>query len=117
MTRSQPAGREPELERVRALLDTGGALLVRGVAGIGKSALLDEAAAIAGDRGMIVLRTGAVQSEARLPFAGLHGLLRPVLPHVAALPDPQRDALLSAFGMSDDAAPIRSSSRSPRSSC
>ncbi len=105
MTRSQPAGRELELERVRALLDTGGALLVRGVAGIGKSALLDEAAAIAGDRGMIVLRTGAVQSEARLPFAGLHGLLRPVLPHVAALPDPQRDALLSAFGMSDDAAP------------
>jgi DNA-binding CsgD family transcriptional regulator len=103
--RSEPAGREPELERVRALLDTGGALLVRGSAGIGKSALLDQAAAIAGDRGMVVLRTGAVQSEARLPFAGLHALLRPVLPHVAAIPGPQRNSLLSAFGMSDDAAP------------
>ena len=105
MEGSEPAGRERELERVRALLDSGGALLVRGSAGIGKSALLDEAAAIAGDRGMVVLRTGAVQSEARLPFAGLHALLRPVLPYVAALPGPQRSALLSAFGMSDDAAP------------
>lgn len=102
---SEPAGREPELDRVRALLDTGGALLVRGSAGIGKSALLDAAATIAGDHGMVVLRTEAVQSEARLPFAGLHALLRRVLPHAAALPDPQRNALLSAFGMSDAAAP------------
>jgi DNA-binding CsgD family transcriptional regulator len=102
---SEPAGRERELGCVRALLGAGGALLVRGSAGIGKSALLDAAADIADERGMVVLRTGAVQSEARLPFAGLHALLRPVLPHVDALPGPQRNALLSAFGMSDDPAP------------
>ena len=100
-------GRAAELERVRALLDTGGALLVRGVAGIGKSALLDEGRGRShADRGMIVLPDTARSSRRHvcLSRASIR-LLRPVLPHVAALPDPQRDALLSAFGMSDDAAP------------
>ena len=100
-------GRGAELERIRALLGDGGALLVRGTAGIGKSALLDAAAGIARERGMRVLQVAGVQSEARLPFAGLHALLRPVLAHADALPDPQREALLSAFGMSVDAAPDR----------
>ena len=98
-------GRGAELERVRALLEDGGALLVRGTSGIGKSAVLDAAAAAARERGMGVLRVAGVQSEARLPFAGLHALLRPIDAHVGALPDPQREALLSAFGMSAEAAP------------
>ena len=41
---------------------------------------------------MLVLRTTGVQSEAHLPFAGLHQLLRPVLGHADELPGPQRDA-------------------------
>ena len=54
---------------------------------------------------MRVLTTEGVQSEAHLPFAGLHQLLRPILAGVEALPPPQRDAIRSAFGMSIAAAP------------
>ena len=56
---------------------------------------------------MQVLRASGVQSEAHLPFAGLHQLLRPILGGAAELPAPQRAALLAAFGMSDAAAPDR----------
>ncbi len=57
----------------------GQVLVIRGEAGIGKSALLTQAATIAAAHGMLVLSTTGVQSEANLPFAGLHQLLRPVL--------------------------------------
>jgi DNA-binding CsgD family transcriptional regulator len=83
----------------------GGALVVRGEAGIGKSALLAAAATRARDSGARVLQAVGVQSETRLPFAGLHQLLRPVLPRADRLPARQRAALLSAFGMSDEAPP------------
>ncbi|GAA3096829.1 helix-turn-helix transcriptional regulator [Streptosporangium carneum] len=72
-----------------------GALLVRGEPGIGKTALLDYAAA--GD--MRVIRGTGVESEAELPFAGLHLLLRPVLDRVSALPEQQERALRAAFGL------------------
>ncbi|HEX5439561.1 MAG TPA: LuxR C-terminal-related transcriptional regulator [Ktedonobacterales bacterium] len=49
--------------------------------------------------GWLIFTCAGVQSEARLPFAGLHQLLRPVLNDVTNLPDPQRDALYAAFGM------------------
>jgi predicted ATP-dependent serine protease len=75
-------GREGETTLLTWLLDgihgSGGALVLRGEPGIGKSRLLAEAAARARDRGMTVLSTSGVQSEARLAFAGLHQLLRPV---------------------------------------
>ena len=87
--------------------DHGGALVVCGEPGIGKSALLAAAAARAGARGMRVLRASGVQSEAHLPFAGLHQLLRPILGGAEELPAPQRAALLAAFGMSEEAAPDR----------
>ena len=54
---------------------------------------------------MLVLKVTGVQSEAVLPFAGLHSLLRPLLGRVDALGAPQRDAVLAAFGMTDAAVP------------
>src|SRR3954463_14937197 len=98
-------GRAPELQRLDSLLDGlpqgGGGLLLRGEPGIGKSALLDAAARSAVGRGMRVLHTTGVQSEARLPFAGLHQLLLPVLDHLDVLAAPQRHAVLAAFGMTE----------------
>lgn len=92
-------GREAELDRARDLLVTGGALLVRGPAGIGRTALLEAASSAAREHGVVVLPAAGIAAEAHLRFAALHTLLRPVLAHVDALPDPQRDALLGAFGM------------------
>src|SRR4051794_36100577 len=98
-------GRARELRRLHDLLAAlpqhGGGLLLRGEPGIGKSALLAEAALSAADRGMRVLRTTGVQSEARLPFAGLHQLLWPVIDQLDTLAAPQRHAVLAAFGMTE----------------
>jgi DNA-binding CsgD family transcriptional regulator/tetratricopeptide (TPR) repeat protein len=90
---------------LEAVRERGGALVVRGEAGVGKSALLAQAGAIASDGGLLVLTATGVQPETNLPFAGLHRLLRPVFAHVDGLPTAQRDALMAAFGMSDAAAP------------
>ncbi|MFI9552611.1 helix-turn-helix transcriptional regulator [Nonomuraea endophytica] len=95
-------GRSSELAAVdrlvRAARDGGsGALVLRGEPGIGKSALLDNAAS--GADGMRVLRGCGIEFEAELPFAGLHLLLRPALDGLAGLPEPQRRALESAFGL------------------
>jgi hypothetical protein len=54
---------------------------------------------------MRVLRTTGVQSEAQLPFAGLHQLVLPVLGQAGRLPTPQQTALLAAFGMAEAAEP------------
>jgi predicted ATPase len=100
-------GRERERTLIRRALDEirdgGRAVVVDGEAGIGKSALLAGATAEARDRGMTVLSSTGVQTEAHLPFAGLHQLLRPVLPEVRTLPLPQRQALQAALGMGDAA--------------
>ncbi|WP_187414295.1 AAA family ATPase [Nonomuraea sp. PA05] len=74
-------GRERQLEALTAVLDDavrhrGGALVVRGEAGIGKSALWGEACAMARERGMRVLTTTGVQAEVELPYAGIGHLLR-----------------------------------------
>jgi DNA-binding CsgD family transcriptional regulator len=102
-------GRESELDVLGQLLDDvharGGSLEVTGGPGVGKSALLGEAASRAADRGMLVLRVTGVQSEAWLAFAGLHHLLRPVLGHLDQLAAPQRHAIQAAFGLSDGPAP------------
>jgi AAA ATPase domain len=107
-TRSLP-GRESELDVLDRLLDDiggqGGSLVVTGGPGIGKSALLAEAAARAAHRGMLVLQATGVQSEAPLAFAGLHRLLRPALSHLDRLAAPQRDAIQAAFGLADGHAP------------
>ncbi|WP_175507747.1 helix-turn-helix transcriptional regulator [Nocardioides terrae] len=94
-------GREREQAALRRLLDAaragrGEALLLRGEPGVGKSVLLDDAVASAAD--LTVLRTRGVESEAPLPFAALHRLLRPVLGRRDQIPAPQATALSAAFG-------------------
>jgi DNA-binding NarL/FixJ family response regulator len=81
-----------------------GALTLRGEPGIGKTALLDYAASRAKGDDMPVLRAVGVESEAELPFAGLHQLTRPALDHLGALPEPQRLALSAAFGLTSGSA-------------
>jgi DNA-binding CsgD family transcriptional regulator/tetratricopeptide (TPR) repeat protein len=102
-------GRDQEQSLLRSLLDEvatrGRALVLRGEPGIGKSRLLSATARIARERGMSVLTTSGVQSEAHLPFAGLHQLLRPVRGRAAELPAVQRAALDAAFGLTDELAP------------
>jgi len=96
-------GRDPEIAAVELLLagigDGGGSLLVLGDPGIGKSALAQMASRHAAGRGMRVLACAGVPGEARLSFAGLHQLLRPVLADAGGLPSGQRDALLAALGL------------------
>ena len=94
---------EDALAAVRGGLS--GALVLRGEVGIGKSALLDWAAGMAGD--MRVTRVAGAESELGLGFAGLHQLLVPFLDGLGRLPAPQRAALQSAFGLAAGAPPDR----------
>jgi DNA-binding CsgD family transcriptional regulator len=80
-------------------------LVLRGEAGIGKSALLEYTGRRA--EGCRVVRAAGVESEMELAFAGLHQLCVPMLEHVEKLPEPQRDALRTIFGLSAGAAPDR----------
>ena len=103
-------GRERECARIADLVaaaQTGssGALVLRGEAGIGKSALLSYATELAG--GLLVLRGTGIETESELPFAGAHRLLRPLQPLVAGLPDAQRDAMRSALGLDAHGAAAR----------
>src|SRR6266576_3226322 len=88
-------GRSAETARIDELLTAArdgrsGALVIRGEAGVGKTALLDYAAAAAGMR---VLRGTGIESEAELPFAALQLLLRPGLGRLDVLPPPLAQAL------------------------
>src|SRR4051794_13245477 len=102
-------GRLEEQSLLASLFDDvaahGQALVLHGEPGIGKSRLLSEAVRTARERDMAVLTTTGVQSEAHLPFAGLHQLLRPVRERASELPEIQRAALDAAFGLTDQAAP------------
>jgi hypothetical protein len=99
-------GRGEHLAAIDRLLEgmrcgRAGSLVLVGEAGIGKTALLDAAEGKAAGAG--VLRVTGVESEAELPFAGLHALLRPALDEVGALPERQAAALRGAFGMAEAA--------------
>jgi DNA-binding CsgD family transcriptional regulator len=83
----------------------GRALVLRGEPGVGKTALLDYLAGRAA--GCLVAWAAGVQSEMELAFAGLHQLCAPMLDHAESLPDPQREALRTAFGLSAGPAPDR----------
>ena len=72
-------------------------LVLRGEAGVGKTALLDYVHERAS--GFCVVRAAGVESEMELAFAGLHQLCVPVLSNLERLPDPQRGALNTAFGL------------------
>jgi predicted ATPase len=95
-------GRRKELDHIDDLLRAAreshsAVLVVRGPAGIGKTALLDEARARAG--GMQVLVCRGTELEKRLPFAALHQLLRPVLDRIDAIPTIQAQAPRCALGL------------------
>jgi DNA-binding CsgD family transcriptional regulator len=95
-------GRESECARLDELLDRArmgrtGALVIRGEAGIGKTALLDYAAARAED--MMVVRALGVESEAQLEFSGLLEVCWPMRDTLDELPDHQADVLRSALGI------------------
>src|SRR3954463_11967127 len=103
-------GRRSECETLDRLVATvrGGesaVLVVRGEAGVGKSALL--AYLIERASGCRIARAAGVESEMELPFAGLHQLCGPMLDRLDRLPAPQRDALATAFGLSAGEPPDR----------
>ena len=113
-TRSEPTPALVDRQRERQALDglmgdlrsgRGRALVVRGEAGVGKSALLEYAAGAAAD--MRVARAVGVESEMELAFAGVHQLCAPLLGRLERLPAPQRDALGVAFGLRGGGAPDR----------
>ena len=103
MTASVPAlGRETELAALAALLDearqgTGGALVVRGEPGVGKSLLL--ATVMDGADDVTLLSATGVQSESDLAFGALSALLRPLLGGIEQLPAVQADSLRAAVGL------------------
>ncbi|MEU7898253.1 AAA family ATPase [Nonomuraea sp. NPDC049152] len=95
-------GRRDEIRRLDTLLDEaargrGGALVLRGEPGIGKSALLRHVREAAS--GFRVMRASGAEFEMELPFAALHQLCAPVLGHLTALPAAHRTALEVAFGL------------------
>jgi DNA-binding CsgD family transcriptional regulator len=95
-------GRDAERGRIADLLDgarhaRSGALVIGGESGVGKSALLEDAREQAAD--MLVLSGSGVESEAALPFAALHQVVRPVLDQLENLPAPQATALRGALGL------------------
>src|SRR5256712_1849828 len=90
---------------VDRLRDGGGAVVVRGEAGIGKSVLLQRMRRRAEAQGARPLITIGVESEAEFAFAGLHQLLRPVIGALAQQPESQRQALEAALGLGVDDKP------------
>lgn len=104
-------GRDSELAAIGRVLagaraGEGDVLALRGEPGIGKSALLDAAAASArapapGAAPMRVLRAVGVEAESALAYATLHQLLLPLLDRAGSLPPPQRRALGCAFGLAE----------------
>jgi DNA-binding CsgD family transcriptional regulator len=82
-----------------ARAERGGALVLEGEAGIGKSALLEHAQNAA--TGFRTVRTSGSEFEQELPYSALHQLCVPVLAHLDDLPEPHRDALRVAFGLAE----------------
>jgi hypothetical protein len=105
-------GRRAEREAVvrvlaQARAGRSGALVVRGEAGIGKTALLEQALEVAVSSGFRVESCAGVEAEAQFAFAGLHQLCSPLLDRLGELPDPQQGALGVAFGIRAGPAPDR----------
>jgi predicted ATPase len=103
-------GRLPERAALSQLLDRAragrsGVLVLRGEPGAGKTALLDWA--IESAARLRVVRVAGVESEMELAFAALQQLCAPMLDKLDALPDPQREALGVAFGLSTGPPPDR----------
>jgi predicted ATPase len=102
-------GRAAELEAISQLIDPadpgGGALVLHGPPGIGKSALLEAAYRHAAQQGIATLELLGVEAQADLPFADLKRLIHPLLADAAELPVRQRAALLAALGSGEASTP------------
>jgi DNA-binding CsgD family transcriptional regulator len=103
-------GRTGEIARLDELMSAvrrgeSGALVLRGEAGMGKTALLDHASGLC--NGCRVIRAGGVESEMELAFAALHQLCLPLLDGLERLPTVQREALRTAFGLTSGPRPDR----------
>jgi len=103
-------GRVSECATLRGLIATvksgsSQVLVLRGEAGVGKTALLEFTAQMAS--GVRCLHVAGVQSDMELAFAGLQQLCAPLLNHHDELPEPQREALNVAFGRGVGSAPDR----------
>ncbi len=101
-------GRASECQLLDGLLETvregqSAALVIRGEAGVGKTALLRYAAGQAS--GLRTVQLAGVEAEMELPFAGLHQLCGSMVDHLPALPAPQQGALRVAFGLAFGDAP------------
>ncbi|TMK79736.1 MAG: helix-turn-helix transcriptional regulator [Actinobacteria bacterium] len=95
-------GRDEEQAQIERLLEharegRGGSLVVRGEAGIGKTALLEDV--VQATAGFRTLHALGVESEAELSFAGLHELVQPIVYLVDELPRPQAKALKAALAL------------------
>jgi DNA-binding CsgD family transcriptional regulator len=106
--RMQLVDRGPECEVIDRMFEAArgglsGALVLRGEAGIGKTALLDYAVESAA--GMRVARVVGVESEMELAFAAVQQLLAPVLDRMNDLPAPQANALAVALGIANGVSP------------
>jgi DNA-binding CsgD family transcriptional regulator len=99
--REECAALDGLLQRIR--VGQSSVQVLRGEAGVGKTALLEYVAVRAS--GCRVVRAAGVQSEMELAFAGLHQLCAPMLDGLDGIPGPQRDALCVAFGLQDGVAP------------
>jgi DNA-binding CsgD family transcriptional regulator len=105
-----PRGRDVECAQLDELLEgalngRSGVLVLTGDAGVGKTALLEYA--IASGSALRVVRVAGREAELELAFAGLHQLCAPMLDGLERLPEPQRDALRTTFGLSAGAVPDR----------
>ena len=103
-------GREQECALLDELVSTvrrgeSRSLVLRGEAGIGKTALLEYLVDSAAD--LSIVRATGIESEMELAFAGLHQLCAPLLGRLDRLPAPQRDALRIVFGLTAGPAPDR----------
>ncbi len=100
-------GERHALERLVAGVRTGQSrvLVLRGEAGVGKTALLRHLSVAA--KGCRIAWAAGVESEMELAFAGLHALCAPMLDRLGHLPSPQRDALSTAFGLNAGPPPDR----------
>jgi DNA-binding CsgD family transcriptional regulator len=95
-----------ELARVaRSVTAAGAAVVIAGEAGIGKTRVVEEFSELARAEGFRQLRCTGLEGEGHAGFAGLHELLHPVLDEAEGLPERQRQALFTAFGMADGPAP------------
>ena len=105
-------GRDAELDQLLDLLEVArsgrsAAILVRGDAGMGKSALLSTVAERARATGLHTSELQGIAGEAGFGFAGLQRLLIPFMDGYGELPAPQREALGAAIGLTDSGAPDR----------